>query len=272
MTADGTEKRCEEAAVLISQSRLGLRPLSAMPAACRPQDMASAYAIQAAVRMRLEDGPWGAPAGCKIGCTTPVMQDYLGIDHPCAGTLYGGRLWRGRGTIGRDALIRPGVECEIALRLAKDLGAGQGLAAPIQEREALLPAVASVMAAIELVDDRYLDWQSLDAPTLVADDFFAAGAVLGAEHQDWQRIDLSRLQGEMRIDGKVCGYGRGGDILGHPLNALAWLSQVLEGQGTWLPAGSVVLLGSLVKTAWVEKGMTVEIEIDALGKAALEIV
>ncbi len=35
------------------------------------------------------------------------------------------------------------------------------------------------MPAFEIVDDRYEDWRITDTPTLVADDFFAAGALLG---------------------------------------------------------------------------------------------
>ena len=39
--------------------------------------------------------------------------------------------------------------------------------------------IEAYLPAIEIVDDRYVDWQTLGAPTLVADDFFAAGCVLG---------------------------------------------------------------------------------------------
>ena len=40
-------------------------------------------------------------------------------------------------------------------------------------------AVEAYYPAIEIVDDRYAKWETLGAPTLVADDFFAAGCVLG---------------------------------------------------------------------------------------------
>jgi 2-keto-4-pentenoate hydratase len=35
------------------------------------------------------------------------------------------------------------------------------------------------LPAIEIVDDRYADWQTIGAPTLVADDFLATGCLLG---------------------------------------------------------------------------------------------
>ena len=41
-------------------------------------------------------------------------------------------------------------------------------------------AIEAYHPAIEIVDERYVDWQTLGAATLVADDFYAAGCVLGA--------------------------------------------------------------------------------------------
>ena len=46
------------------------------------------------------------------------------------------------------------------------------------------------MAAIEIVDDRYVDWRKTDATTLIADDYFAAGAVLGSPVADGCRMRL----------------------------------------------------------------------------------
>ena len=40
-------------------------------------------------------------------------------------------------------------------------------------------AVEAYMPAIEIVDERYADWPRTEAATLIADDFFAAGCVLG---------------------------------------------------------------------------------------------
>ena len=72
----------------------------------------------------------------------------------------------------------------------------------------------------------------------------------------------------MRINGREVGTGRGGDILGHPLNALAWLANGLAGRGRTLAAGEFVLLGSVVETKWVAAGDLVEIEIEGLGRAS----
>jgi 2-keto-4-pentenoate hydratase len=75
----------------------------------------------------------------------------------------------------------------------------------------------------------------------------------------------------MLIDGTEMGAGIAGDILGHPLNALVWLADLRAGQGAPLKAGAFVTLGSMVKTAWVDKGDTIIAEIDGLKPAVLVI-
>ena len=123
------------------------------------------------------------------------------------------------------------------------------------------------MAAIEIVDDRYVDYKKLDTPTLIADDFFNAGAVLGPAAEHWDELNLASLGGRMRINGEGVGQGGCADILGHPLNALAWLANTFNARGRSLHAGDIVLLGSIVQTRWLDAGDVVEVEIDGLGKA-----
>jgi 2-oxo-3-hexenedioate decarboxylase/2-keto-4-pentenoate hydratase len=123
------------------------------------------------------------------------------------------------------------------------------------------------MAAIEVVDDRYADYRALDTPTLVADDFFNAACVLGTPVENWRALDLAALRGRLAINGAEVGTGRGGDILGHPLEALAWLANALASRGQYLKAGEFVLLGSVVETRWVEQGDLVEASIEGLGPA-----
>jgi 2-oxo-3-hexenedioate decarboxylase/2-keto-4-pentenoate hydratase len=113
--------------------------------------------------------------GYKIGCTSAVMQQYLNIPHPCGGGVFARGVHDSGVSLPARDFVRVGVECEIAVRLARDLPASQ---APFTAETVAL-AVEAYHPAIEIVDERYLDWPSLGAPTLVADDFFAAGCVLG---------------------------------------------------------------------------------------------
>ena len=72
----------------------------------------------------------------------------------------------------------------------------------------------------------------------------------------------------MLIDGEEVGDGFGRDIInGHPLEALVWLANEQSQRGHEIPAGWVVMLGSVVQTKWLQSGQKVEVEIEGLGKA-----
>lgn len=254
-----SENAVAAAADAITTARLSLTPLAPLIPGAAPRDLVEAYAVRDAVHARLAESRFGARVGWKIGCTTPVMQAYLGIAHPCAAGLFAGTTHRGDAQLRHGDFIRVGVECEIAVRLKSDLPEGPFTPASVRA------AVGAVMAAIEIVDDRYVDWQSTGTPTLVADDFFAAGSVLGREHDPAMLPDLATLRGRILIDGAEAGAGIGADVLGHPYAALAWLAEHARERGVPLRAGEVVLLGSLVRTQWVNAGAHVRIEIEALG-------
>jgi len=254
----------ERAAGLLAEARLARCRLAGLPADCRPQDEAAAYRVQDALHARLSAAGHGALAGHKIGCTTPVMQQFLGIANPCAGGIFAPTVRHRAGSFAHADFLHVGVECEIAVRLARPLPA----AGTPYDEAGVAVAVGACMAAIEVVDDRYEGYRSLDTPTLIADDFFNAGCVLGDPVENWRELDLAGVEGRMTINGSAVGRGRGGDILGHPLRALAWLANALAARGRALQDGEFVLLGSVVQTRWVERGDVVEIEIEGLGRAS----
>lgn len=259
--------RIEKAADCLARARFDPLPLAKLPDDLSPRDEADAYAVQRALHRRLTAAGLGDVIGHKIGCTTPVMQSYLAIDHPCSGGMFASMAYEGHVDLESGNFRRLGVECEIAVRLAADLPVA---GAPFA-RESVAARVSTCMAAIELVDDRYHDYRALDTPTLIADDFFNAGCVLGREVADWQPLDLAALAGRMVINGKEAGRGRGSDILGHPFEALAWLANRAAQDGQPLKAGEVVLLGSVVQTVWLLPGDHVSIEIERLGEASLTL-
>jgi 2-keto-4-pentenoate hydratase len=119
---------------------------------------------------------------------------------------------------------------------------------------------------MEIVDDRYVDYKSLDTPTLIADDFFDGGCVLGEAVSGWRSLDLAALRGVTWINGVEVGRGCGADVMGHPFEALAWLANSLARRSKSLRAGEFVFTGSVVETKWVKRGDRVVMEIERLGK------
>ncbi len=253
----------DRAARILARTRLDGAPLGSLPEDCRPRDEREAYEIQDALHDVLRAAGLGAVAGYKVGCTTPVMQRFMGIDHPCAGAVFDSTVADETGAFRFADFCRVGVECEIVVRLGEDLPAE---AAPYT-RDTVVRAVAACMAGIEVVDDRYQDLHSLDVWTLAADDFVNAGCVLGAPVADCAELDLASLAGRMTINGAEVGSGFGRDVLGHPLEALAWYANLKAGRGQALPAGAFVMLGSVVETQWLRAGDRVEVVVEGLGRA-----
>ncbi|MCX7686336.1 MAG: fumarylacetoacetate hydrolase family protein [Acetobacteraceae bacterium] len=231
----------------------------AVPEACKPADLAAAYALQRRMAERLGALP---PAGFKIGATAEAMRAYLGLEAPLAGFVRAEDL----GPRHRFAAFRrPGVECEIALRLSADL------APRPTTREEAAAAVGAAMAAIEIVDDRYGDLRALGVPLLAADRVFHAAGSLGPERADWRRLGLADLRGELRVDGVLRGEGTGAALMGDPLAALAWLAgSACAAAFGGLRAGQVVFLGSVCTPVWLEGPCRVCVRFEGLGEVSAE--
>ena len=249
-----------QAAQIVAAARKNLEPLAALPQQLVPDSIEDGYRIQSEVHRLLATGlgPW---IGYKIGCTSDVMQKYLGIPHPCAGGVHARGAHRSGVVLKAADFVRVGVECEIAVRLAKDL---EPSGTPFT-RDSVADSIECYLPAIEIVDDRYVQWETLGAPTLIADDFFAAGIVLGQAVARSAVPDLLEVEGRAVINGREAGRGTGADVLGHPHDALAWLANHLASQDTTLRAGEIVMTGSLVKTVWLAAGDEATMEFSGLG-------
>ncbi|QOZ27125.1 2-keto-4-pentenoate hydratase [Bradyrhizobium sp. CCBAU 51753] len=254
-------ERILAAAKAIAGARRSRAPLKALAKDAVPRDEAEGYQVQRALHDLLQ-AQVGSLVGYKIGCTSAVMQEYIGIDHPCGGGVFEKVVHDSGVQLATADYVHVGVECEIAVRLARNLAASE---APFTA-EWVGEAIEAYYPAIEIVDDRYVKWETLGAPTLIADDFFAAGCVLGEAVPRNTAPDLLRVTGRAIINGKEESRGTGADVLGHPHNALAWLANHLAAEGRGLHAGQIVLTGSLIKTVWLKAGDTVLMELDGLGK------
>jgi len=243
-------------------------PIGYLPRDCEPVDVSDSMAIQDAVHELLTAKGYGSIVGTKIGCTTKVMQAYLGMTHPCAGGIFDSTIHYVAGQFEFSTFLHVGVECEIAVKLGSDLRAKEGP----HSIESVSDAIAMFYPAIEIVDDRYVDFvaREPDWRTWLADDFFGAGIVLGEPITRWSELDLADLKGSMYINRVEVGSGYGRDIInGHPLAALVWLANAEAARGRDLPKDWIVMLGSVVQTKWVKRGDIVDVEIEGLGKASV---
>ncbi len=240
----------------------GRRTTGILPTDLYPENLDEAYAIRRVFQEIEETEGRGAIAGYKIGLTTPVMQKLCGVGEPCYGAIFAGEVHHRRAELAAADYCRLGVETEIAFRLGADLPQG---GAPGE----IAPAIDSCMAAIELIEDLQYDYKRLDAAAMVAGNVWNAGVVLGAPVTDWRNRDLAQATARLSINGQEIGSGNGGDVMGHPVNALAWLAEKLAAAGTPLRGGMIVMTGSMVPIQYPVAGDRVVIEVSGLGGAEL---
>lgn len=239
-----------------------------LPPELAPRSVDEAYAIQGQFVARRAT-TLGPVTGYKIALTTPAMRAMVGLNDSVAGDMLEESIRRGNSRVRASDYVRLIVEFEIAIELGEDLPA---IGAPY-DRKRVAQAVAAVMPALELADDRSADYTILpdNALMLIADNAWNEGAVLGAPLHDWRRLDLGALQGFATINGANVGSGHGRDAMGHPLEALAWVANNLAARGFGLWRGDVVITGSLVTSKFPKAGDLVRFEAGELGAVELQV-
>jgi 2-keto-4-pentenoate hydratase len=247
----------EPAAAALRKVRLDRGVVLPLPVAIAPRTEDEGAAAQFALARLMGAVPC---AGFKIGATGKRMQEYLGLNGPAAGFMKAATVFRGDGAVRFFDCIKPGVECEVAVRLARDLPPG------VYTKETVAAAVGEFVTGIEIVENRYDDLKMLGTPTLIADQVYHVAAVLGDQGDvDWHALNIGALRGRILIDGVERDAGVTSDLMGHPFTCLAFLasSSVAAAFGG-LKAGQCVMLGSVTPPVWLDGPAQVTVEFEGL--------
>lgn len=253
-----------EAAAQVIRCRLSRTPLGRIEAL---RSLDHGYAAQALANRALARS-LGPVAGLKIGGTAENTRRLINVEEPVLGEVLAATVQASPARLPRAAFLRPGVETEIAVRLGRDL---PPRAQPYTREEAAA-AIATVMPAIEVVDDRYADFRTVGGPTLAADNVYNAAAVLGEEKPFDPGLALERLAARTLVDGREVATGTGAALLGHPLDALLFAVETRRRLGRGLEAGLFLSLGTMTMPQWVEGPAVYRIEVEALGCVELAFV
>lgn len=250
------------AAAFVAEAHRTRAPYCNLPAEIAPPTIADAYAAQEALR-ELWTPIHGPVRGLKIATTTKVMQALMGIDHPCGGMIYERRIHQSPARLKREHFVNLMVEFELAVRLGTGLPSRETPYTSVDVR----PAVAEIMPAFELIEDRGADYKRTSALSLIADNAWNGGIVLGAPQQVPEDVELDGLQGRLTVDGEERGSGRTDD----PMGALAWIANLAAGRGRPLEAGMIVITGSVLPTIAATAGQTLVFSLDGLGSTEISV-
>jgi 2-keto-4-pentenoate hydratase len=259
MSPEG-ERIAHATAQLLEARRSGVR-LRSLPAALIPRDEAEAYAIQRAQfsALGLRVGAWkstllDAHTGTFAGIATSALLTSPAKLTPATAPSAGSREF--------------GIEPEIAFRMARTVTALP--ADPAQRREAVIGAIGSAHAAIEIVVSRFVDFEAVTPLEKLADLILNEALVVGPPCSAWRQLDLRQLPLQVTVGGATVYSGRGGHPLNDPLLPVVWLAGALLEHGLALEAGQVVTTGSCNGLRQVAAGASASADFGALGAAQIQ--
>jgi 2-keto-4-pentenoate hydratase len=219
------------------------------------------YAIQDALRAELERR--GEPInGWKIGVTSQAAREAMGVDHPIAGFLLRSGQYPSGAQVPLSRFANLGVEVEVAFRMRSAL-VGPGVTA-----DSARLAVEGAFAALELPD--FLFSGKPTAADFVADGVHANAIVLGSPLTPLRALDLA-LEGVVyEHNGKIVATNTAAEVMGNPLNSLAWLANHLGSRGLGLKAGDLVMSGSVSKLLRPKAGDAIRATFTRLGSVSVK--
>ncbi|HSH44124.1 MAG TPA: fumarylacetoacetate hydrolase family protein, partial [Arenicellales bacterium] len=196
-----------------------------------------------------------APLGRKIGFTNSAIWPVYGVHAPVWGYLYDrtvARMEDGRLAYRLGVLREPKIEPEIVLHFAE--------APPVDsDLGAIVECIDWVAHAFEIVQSHYPGWQ-FQAPDAVADSALH-GALLLGEPLAVERLGadpvatLESFSVTLCRDGEELETGKGANVLGGPVAAVAHLiAELEEKQYPPLQAGEMVTTGTLTAAYPVQPG------------------
>jgi 2-keto-4-pentenoate hydratase len=232
-------------------------------------DVVDAYEIQLCnIRRRLAAG--ARVRGHKVGLSSPVMQQMMGVGEPDYGHLLDTMVLTQGAPIPSSRYCYPRIEVEIGYILGSALP-GEGCT-----EADVLAATEYIVPSLELIDSRIKDWRIRLADT-IADNASSAGVILGegrltpaelaAAGIDLANIEAVLYCGTTGDPGRWTEAARGNTsaVLGNPTTAVAWLAGKVAAFGVKLEAGHLILPGSCTRAIDARPGDSFRAEFAGLG-------
>lgn len=253
------------AALALRQARAERRTIERVSVTHGIAGLDAAYTVAGInARARLDE-PGRRIVGLKVGLTSRVVQQQLGVDQPDFGVLFDDMEFLDGDELPMARLIQPKVEAEVAFVVGRDLG---GAAPSFGE---FVAAIDYALPALEIVDSAIRNWEITLVDT-VADNASSGLFVLGHQPVALGALDLGALGMQLSVGATVASLGSGAACLGHPLRAAHWLARTMAERGQALKAGQVILSGALGPMVPLKGGDLVQARIGNLGSVACRMV
>jgi 2-keto-4-pentenoate hydratase len=250
------------AAELLWAAERDLAPVGPLTEAFGAIDVVDAYEIQL-INIRRKIAAGARVRGHKVGLSSPVMQQMMGVDEPDYGHLLDSMVLGQDAPVPAAAYCYPRIEVEIGYVLGSSLpGAGCTEADVLAATEYIVPS-------LELIDSRITDWRIKLADT-IADNASSAGVILGEARRTPAElaaagVDLANIEAVLNQGEEEIARGNTSAVLGNPTACVAWLARKVADFGVKLEAGHLILPGSCTRAIDARPGDTFRAEFAGLG-------
>ncbi len=236
-----------------------------VPADLASFDIDTAYAVQDLLASKLCTARKTTTFGYKIGCTSEGAQQLLSTDGPVYGRMFNASKFASPVSIDPNDYTMTVIEPEFAFEMGADVPAGH-----TQTAESIADLVAAVIPSIEVVNHHLGGWDVFDAPRVIADNAIHAFWVGGAPTKSLDGLDLPSHEVSLFADGVEVASGRGEIALGNPLNALAWIANILPKYNKQLKAGEIVTTGVCMPVYTAQAGQHIKADFGSLGAVEIQ--
>lgn len=169
-------------------------------------------------------------AGWKLGLTSSDPPAT-----PIVGTLLSDMVLASGAELDLATMVAPMVEAEVVVRIGEAIDRRQSI-------DELLSGAHEIGPGLEVIDYRTVD--SVGVIDWIADNSTVAYAVVG-QFVPINAVDPAGIEVRLSGSGRDLATGRGQQVMGNPVAAVAWLSEHLVTRGQRLQRGDVILTGSL---------------------------
>jgi 2-keto-4-pentenoate hydratase len=264
---DSTQR--STAAGLLWAAERDLAPVGPLTETFPGIDVVDAYEIQLInIRRKLAAG--ARVRGHKVGLSSPVMQQMMGVDEPDYGHLLDSMVLSQETPIAAGRYCYPRIEVEIGYILGAPLpGAGC-------TEEDVLAATEYIVPSLELIDSRITNWQ-IKLPDTIADNASSAGVILGQARRTpaelaARGVDLADIEAVLWSGAEEVARGNTSAVLGNPTACVAWLARKVADFGVKLEAGHLILPGSCTRAIDARPGTAFRAEFAGLGTVTASFV
>jgi 2-oxo-hept-3-ene-1,7-dioate hydratase len=229
-----------------------------------------AYAIQRAWT-QLKTGRGRVIKGHKIGLTSKVMQNAVGIAEPDYGVLFDDMFYPDASEIPFERFRAPRIEVELAFVLKAPLkGPDCTIFDVLNATDYVTPALEILETRMHRVDPE--TGQTRKVMDTISDNAANAALVVGGRPFRPLEADLRWIGALLFRNGQIEETGLAAAVLNHPANGIAWLANRLAPHDEHLAAGEIVLAGSFTRPVEINRGDTFHADYGAFGSVSCQFV